>query len=89
MLIDANLLLYAVQERAEQHATAADWLTEQQTGHAVSALRGRPCPARPWRIPHDADVASCCRLAARIPTRPFLTSAGGRRVRQPVGDRRT
>jgi hypothetical protein len=24
MLIDANLLLYAVHERAEQHATAAD-----------------------------------------------------------------
>jgi predicted nucleic acid-binding protein len=29
MLIDANLLLYSVHERAEQHATAADWLTEQ------------------------------------------------------------
>ena len=32
MLIDANLLLYAIHERAEQHATAADWLTEQLNG---------------------------------------------------------
>src|ERR1700758_1490190 len=32
MLIDANLLLYAVHQRAEQHATAADWLTEQLNG---------------------------------------------------------
>ena len=32
MLIDANLLLYAIHERAAQHATAADWLTEQLNG---------------------------------------------------------
>ena len=32
MLIDANLLLYAVHERAERHATAADWLAEQLNG---------------------------------------------------------
>ena len=32
MLIDANLLLYAIHERAEQHGTAADWLTEQLNG---------------------------------------------------------
>ena len=32
MLIDANLLLYAVHERAEQHLTAADWLTKQLNG---------------------------------------------------------
>ncbi len=32
MLLDANLLLYAVHERAEQHKQAADWLTEQLNG---------------------------------------------------------
>ncbi len=32
MLLDANLLLYAVHERAEQHRTAATWLAEQLNG---------------------------------------------------------
>jgi toxin-antitoxin system PIN domain toxin len=32
MLLDANLLLYAVNERAEQNAAAAAWLTEQLNG---------------------------------------------------------
>jgi len=32
MLIDANLLLYAVHRGAEQHAAAALWLTEQLNG---------------------------------------------------------
>jgi toxin-antitoxin system PIN domain toxin len=32
MLLDANLLLYAIHERAEQHKRAADWLTEQLNG---------------------------------------------------------
>ena len=32
ILVDANLLLYAVHERAEQHAAAAAWLTEQLNG---------------------------------------------------------
>lgn len=32
MLLDANLLLYAVQKRADQHARAAAWLTEQLNG---------------------------------------------------------
>jgi uncharacterized protein len=32
MLIDANLLLYAVNERAPQHAGASTWLTEQLNG---------------------------------------------------------
>lgn len=32
MLLDANLLLYAVHERAAQHRLAADWLTERLNG---------------------------------------------------------
>lgn len=32
MLLDANLLLYAVNERAERHKAAAAWLTEQLNG---------------------------------------------------------
>jgi toxin-antitoxin system PIN domain toxin len=32
MLVDANLLLYAVHEGAERHEAAAAWLTEQLNG---------------------------------------------------------
>jgi uncharacterized protein len=32
MLVDANLLLYAVHRRAEQHDAAASWLTDQLNG---------------------------------------------------------
>jgi toxin-antitoxin system PIN domain toxin len=32
MLLDANVLLYAVHARAEQHRAAAAWLTEQLNG---------------------------------------------------------
>ncbi|MHB8243197.1 MAG: TA system VapC family ribonuclease toxin [Solirubrobacteraceae bacterium] len=32
MLVDANLLLYAVNSGASQHDAAADWLTEQLNG---------------------------------------------------------
>lgn len=32
MLLDANLLLYAVHKRATQHQAAAAWLTEQLNG---------------------------------------------------------
>ncbi|MGN6372032.1 MAG: type II toxin-antitoxin system VapC family toxin [Solirubrobacteraceae bacterium] len=32
MLLDANLLLYAVHKGAPQHERAADWLTEQLNG---------------------------------------------------------
>lgn len=32
MLLDANLLLYAVNKGATQHRAAADWLTEQLNG---------------------------------------------------------
>ncbi len=32
MLLDANLLLYAIHERAAQHHAAKDWLTEKLNG---------------------------------------------------------
>jgi len=32
MLLDANLLLYAVHEQADRHETAVEWLTEQLNG---------------------------------------------------------
>lgn len=32
MLVDANLLIYAVYDRAPQHAQAAEWLSEQLNG---------------------------------------------------------
>ena len=32
MLLDANLLLYAVHKRAEQHERAASWVTQQLNG---------------------------------------------------------
>jgi len=32
MLLDANLLLYALHKGADQHEAAADWLTEQLNG---------------------------------------------------------
>ncbi len=32
MLVDANLLLYAIDERADQHQAAKDWLTEKLNG---------------------------------------------------------
>jgi hypothetical protein len=34
MLLDANLLLYAVHERAEQHEKATAWMTEKLNGPA-------------------------------------------------------
>ncbi|MDQ6835511.1 MAG: hypothetical protein M3016_04920 [Actinomycetota bacterium] len=47
MLLDANLLLYAVHKRAEQHEQAAAWLTEQlngsrRLGFPWAALSSRP-----------------------------------------------
>lgn len=32
MLVDANVLIYAVDKRAEQHERAADWLVERLNG---------------------------------------------------------
>ena len=37
-LLDANLLLYALDERSPRHATARDWLEQQLSGHETIAL---------------------------------------------------
>lgn len=44
MLLDANLLLYAVHKGAEQHEKASAWLTEQLNGPRRVGL---PCRASP------------------------------------------
>jgi hypothetical protein len=69
MLIDANLLLYAVHERAEQHATAAHWLTEQLNGPRRVGL--------PWQ-----SLAAFLRIAThpRAFERPLLPSVAWARV---------
>lgn len=69
MLIDANLLLYAVHERAEQHATAASWLTEQLNGPRRVGL--------PWQ-----SLAAFLRIAThpRAFERPLPASVAWARV---------
>jgi toxin-antitoxin system PIN domain toxin len=69
MLVDANLLLYAVHERAEQHATAAHWLTEQLNGPRRVGL--------PWQ-----SVAAFLRIAThpRAFERPLPASVAWARV---------
>jgi uncharacterized protein len=66
MLIDANLLLFAVHERAEQHATAVDWLTEQLNGPRRVGL--------PWQ-----SLAAFLRIAThpRAFERPFPRRSPG------------
>jgi hypothetical protein len=63
MLIDANLLLYAVQERAEQHATAADWLTEQLNGPRGVGLTWQSLPGE------TVENSSRSRRRILLPTR--------------------
>jgi predicted nucleic acid-binding protein len=45
MLLDANLLLYAVHRGAEQHEAAATWLTEQLNGPRRVAIPWQSLPA--------------------------------------------
>jgi uncharacterized protein len=69
MLIDANLLLYAVHERAAQHATAAEWLTERLNGPRRVGL--------PWQ-----SLAAFLRIAThpRAFGRPLPASTAWARV---------
>jgi uncharacterized protein len=69
MVIDANLLLYAIHERAEQHATAAGWLTEQLNGPRRVGL--------PWQ-----SLAAFLRIAThpRAFERPLPASVAWARV---------
>src|SRR5919201_4166252 len=69
MLLDANLLLYAVHKRAEQHEAAASWLTEQLNGPRRVGL--------PWQ-----SLASFLRIAThpRAFERPLPASVAWARV---------
>jgi toxin-antitoxin system PIN domain toxin len=64
MLIDANLLLYAVDERAAQHDAAVDWLSAQLNGPRRVAL--------PWQ-----SLATFLRIAThqRAFPRPLAPAA--------------
>ena len=69
MLLDANLLLYAVHKRSEQHRAAAAWLTEQLNGPRRVGL--------PWQ-----SLASFLRIAThpRAFARPLEPSVAWERV---------
>jgi len=69
MLLDANLLLYAVHKRAEQHEAAAAWLTEQLNGSRRVGL--------PWQ-----SLAAFLRIAThpRAFQRPLSPATAWQRV---------
>lgn len=69
MLLDANLLLYAVHKRAEQHEAAAAWLTEQLNGSRRVGL--------PWQ-----SLAAFLRIAThpRAFERPLSPATAWQRV---------
>ncbi len=65
MLLDANLLLYAVHERAEQHEQARAWMTEKLNGavrvgfpwQSINAFLRISTHPRAFARPLDPDVA--------------------------------
>ncbi len=69
MLIDANLLLYAVNRGAEQHEASAAWLTEQLNGPRRVGL--------PWQ-----SLAAVLRIAThpRAFERPLSPATAWQRV---------
>lgn len=69
MLLDANLLLYAVHERSAQHRAAAAWLTEQLNGPRRVGL--------PWQ-----SLAAFLRIAThpRAFPRPLEPAAAWERI---------
>ncbi|MEA2458326.1 MAG: uncharacterized protein QOC95_1298 [Thermoleophilaceae bacterium] len=74
MLIDANLLLYAVHRQSPFHAKARDWLTEQLNGARRVAL--------PWQ-----SLASFLRIAThpRALDRPLAPADAWARVTDWLG----
>jgi toxin-antitoxin system PIN domain toxin len=64
MLVDANLLLYAVDESSPQHQAAVDWLTEQLNGNRRVGL--------PWQ-----SLGAFIRIAThpRVSATPMSASA--------------
>lgn len=69
MLVDANLLLYAIDERSPRHAAARDWF--------VGALTGRRRVGIPW-----ASVGAFLRIAThpRVMDRPLTPADASRHV---------
>jgi len=69
MLLDANLLLYAVHERTPQHKRASDWLTEQLNGSTRVGL--------PWQ-----SLAAFLRISThpRAFQRPLAPATAWERV---------
>lgn len=69
MLLDANVLLYAVDKRARQHGEAADWLTTQ--------LNGTQRVGFPWQ-----SISAFLRISthARAFERPLRPSTAWQRV---------
>lgn len=71
MLVDSNLLLYAIHEESSAHPRARDWLAEQ--------LNGARRVGFAWQ-----SLASFLRVAThpRVFTRPLTATEGWARVRQ-------
>jgi toxin-antitoxin system PIN domain toxin len=69
MLLDANLLLYAVHKQSEQHQAAVEWLTEQLNGSRRVGL--------PWQ-----SLAAFLRIAThpRAFQRPLSAATAWERV---------
>lgn len=70
-LVDANVLLYAANAEAPEHARAVTWLQEQLNGHSRVGL--------PWE-----SLTAFVRLAtnARVIARPLSASAAWRFVEE-------
>lgn len=69
MLLDANLLIYAVNERSAHHAAASAWLTQQLNGARRIGI--------PWQC-----IASFLRISThpRVFARPLASAAAWERV---------
>lgn len=74
MLLDPNLLLYAIHNRAEQHEQAAEWLTEQLNGPRRVGL--------PWQ-----SLSAFLRIAThpRAFRRPLRPATAWERVTEWLG----
>jgi toxin-antitoxin system PIN domain toxin len=71
MLVDANILLYAADEQAPEHAAARDWLTRQLNGYRRVGL--------PW-----ASLTAFLRISTHpsISTRPLTPDEAWRFVEE-------
>ena len=72
MLLDANLLLYAVHERAEQHERATAWMTEVLNGPARVGFPWQTIKPIPISRPHGFE-----RLSGRFTPPPLGSASPG------------